>query len=575
MAAGSSRERLATAFRAHGHWLIPVVVLAGLIAPLASDRTFASDWGNHLWLIWVQGQNIGVADFPNYYLQSTLGAFYPYYAFYGGTMYTVLGFVAWLTDGSVAAAAAVCTALVVAYLSWTWLAHQAGLRRWVMQIPGALAVTAPYAVTNVYGRGDIPEMIALATIPLIAASGFSLVSHERISVRAAVAFVLGVTVLTGTHTLTLVWGTTFLLLCGLALVVYDWRLARAHARRALRPLGLGLLGVLINAWMLGPLLLYHGRLLEGAPDPMSSLEHTDRAQLFSLFRDGAGIAPGITADLNTQLPVLVLFWAIVFGATFWSALGRRRQRLTATLALVCGAFLMLIMIPSLIEQAPTVWRYIQFPYRLLAYFDLAVVGVATLILAAAVRAGRPGRVAVALLAVIAAGAFYASLIQNDAVRSWLPDRAAATASAGEPPPSWYAPLQFADASAAIVEPTLAGELVVPVSGSKRDGYSVELEPGPAGSVATNVLAGDYLVDISGAEPVGRTAEGRMVVELPASEQPRKVTFTAAWGAAVELGRWLSLAAIVVALLALIWMLAAPERIGRLRRGLAAGRGRDG
>lgn len=564
MEAGTARsERRGAALRRHWHWLIPAVVLAALLAPLASDRTFASDWGNHLWLIWVQGQNIGEASFPNYYLQSTLGAFYPYYAFYGGTIYAVLGFVSWLTSGEFAAVLAVVASLLVAYLGWTWLAFQAGLRGWLMQLPGVLAATAPYAVTNVYGRGDIPELIATSMIPLIAASGLSLVSAERVGLRAAVAFALGVAILTGTHTLTLVWGTTFLLLCGLTLILCNLQLAREHAKRGLRLLWLGLLGVALNAWMLVPLLLYHTKLLEGAPDPMSYLDFSDRTQLFSLFRNGASLYPEVTADLNTQLPVLLLFWTIAFGAVSWRSLGTDRSRLALSLAVLCGAFLLLIMTPSLIEAIPSAWAYIQFPYRLITYFNLALVGLATLVLAAMQRHGASSRAPVALLVIVAAIGLYASVKQDAAVRSWLPDRAAATVSAGEPPQSWYAPLQFADASAPVVEPSYEGELELPVTGPKRDSYTVVARPGSAGTVATNVLAGTYLVDVSGAEPVGRTADGRMVVELSASDRPREVTVEASWGGAVEAGRWISLAAVAIGVFSLAWALADGRRLRRI------------
>ena len=349
--------------------------LLTLLAPLVTDRTFASDWGNHLWLVSAQQHNIVELGGPSYYLQSTLGAFYPYYAFYGGSFYAVLGFAAWLTSAEAAVILAFVFALPVAYLSWTWLAVQAGIRGWLIQIPGLLAVTVPYATTNLYGRGDIPEMVATSMVPLIAASGLSLLREERLRLRSAIAFVVGLSVLTGTHTLTLVWGVVFLLVVGVIFVFANWDAARAAAGRGIRLLWLGLLGIALNAWMLVPLLAYHTRLQEGGPDPMSALEFTDRTQLFSLFRDGSGLNPQVTADVNTQLPVLLLFWAIAFGAVFWTAIQRERRKLAGGLAVVAGLVLLLVMMPSLIESLPTGLRYIQFPYRLLTYFDLAFVGV--------------------------------------------------------------------------------------------------------------------------------------------------------------------------------------------------------
>ena len=89
--------------RWHWHWAIPAGVTFLLLGPiLFTDRTFASDWGNHMWLIYMQGQNISALHEPSIYLQSALSAFYPYYAFYGGTFYAVTGFVADVFDAEFA-----------------------------------------------------------------------------------------------------------------------------------------------------------------------------------------------------------------------------------------------------------------------------------------------------------------------------------------------------------------------------------------------------------------------------------------------------------------------------------------
>ena len=79
--------------------------------------------------------------------------------------------------------------------------------------------------------------------------------------------------------------------------------------------------------------------------------------------------------------------------------------------------------------------------------------------------------------------------------------------------------------------------------------------GPAGTARTNIATGTYFVTVSGARPVGRTVEGKMVVRLPASPHgPRIVEARAAWGTGVSLGRWVTLAALVAALGALAWAL---------------------
>lgn len=155
---------MATPLRSRGRsllrlwqWSIPAVAILCLLAPLPlTDRTFASDWGNHYWLIYAQGFDIKALHEPSIYLQSALGAFYPYYAFYGGTFYAVTGFVADVFGTEVAVLLAYAGAISANYLGWTWMARQAGVRGWRSQIPGLIAVTAPLPSSSatVWGRSS-------------------------------------------------------------------------------------------------------------------------------------------------------------------------------------------------------------------------------------------------------------------------------------------------------------------------------------------------------------------------------------------------------------------------------------
>jgi len=531
--------------RARWHWTIPAVVILCLLAPaLFSDRTFSTDWGNHLWLIYMQGLDISHLHEPSYYLQSTLGAFYPYYAFYGGTFYAVAGTISSALSPDAAAAAVYLGALAASYLGWTWLAKLVGVRGWRAQLPGAIAVTAPFAVTNLYGRGGIPEVVATAMLPLIAAAAISLVREPRARLRDMAAFVVGIVFLTGTHTLSLVWGSCFLALVTVLLVACYWSPLKDRVMRLVGLAWLGVLGACINAWVLAPLILYHGRLMEQDPDPISQGAYTDLGNLFSVFRDAGDPYPFIKADINAALPVLALLWALVCGTVFWRWLAPRSRALAAGLATLLVALVVLILNPGMIEKLPEALRFVQFPYRLVTYADLCVVGLVTLALAALERAGEQARTRLAgyALAAIAAFNLVLSVVQNQEVRSWLGGgRGEALGSAVQPPPSWYATLQFADGSAAEVAPTLPDQLIVPVEEGIQDSYRVTYPPGPAGTAQTNIAAGSYLVDLRGATPAGRGPTGQMVVRLPASpNRPRVVEVSAEDSAAVTVARWISL-----------------------------------
>ena len=540
--------------RGRWHWLIPTIVIFGLLTPiLFTDRTFATDWSNHLWLIWAQGLNIRDFGQPSYFLQSSLGAFYPYYAFYGGTLYAALGLVSGLSNPETAVAVAYLGALTAAYLGWTWIAKQVGIRGWQAQLPGCIAVTAPLAVTNLYGRGDIPEVVATSMLPLVAASALALSRERQVRLRLATVYVVSIVVLTGTHTLTLVWGTSFLLLCGVLVIACNWKVVRSRAKRGITLLGLTLLGVGVNGWILTPLILYHGRLKENKPDPIGLTAYTDPSRLFSLLRNGGNPYAFVTADVNAELPVLALAWALVCGAIFWCFLARRNKRLALGLLAIFAALVLLILSPTLIEDLPEAWRFIQFPYRILTYADLCVVGLVTLVLAALQTAGSRARIPVLLLAAVAVFNFGLSVDQNFHVRSWLLDREEALRSSVQPPRGWYAPPQFADGSAPITRPTLSPPLLLPVESGTRNSYKAVYPPGPAGTVRTNIATGPYLVEVSGAQPVGRGPGGNMVVRLPASRhRHRAVEVRASWGAAMTAGRWLTVASLIVAAAAAIY-----------------------
>ncbi|MGN6275446.1 MAG: hypothetical protein ACTHNP_05865 [Solirubrobacterales bacterium] len=539
--------------RARWYWSIPAVAILCLLAPiLLTDRTFSSDWGNHYWLIYMQGQNISALGGPSIYLQSSLGAFYPYYAFYGGTFYALAGLLADAFDTELAVLLAYAGAIGANYLGWTWMAQMAGVRSWRAQLPGLIAVTAPLAVTNLYGRGDIPEVVATSMLPLVAAAGISLVREARLRLRDAVAFVVGLVLLTGSHALTLAWGVVFLALLAVLLIACHWPFVKRRAMRLLALAWLAVLAGCVNAWMLVPALLYRSRILENEPDPISGTEFTAPSHLFSIFRNGPAL-PFITADVNAQLPVLALLWALACGAIFWRLATPRARALGLCLATVLAALLALILHPALIGDLPEFLQYIQFPYRLLTYADFCVVGLVTLALASAERRRASARASAAAVALAAIGLFNLAIsaVQNVEVRSWLSGREEAIASSVQPPPSWYAPPQFADGSAPLVHPTLPRQLIVPVREGIRDSYRVEYPPGPAGTAQTNIATGDYLVDVSGATPVGRNQVGQMVVRLPAlPHRPRVVTVSAEGGPAVVVSRWVSGVALLGALAAL-------------------------
>ena len=100
------------------------------------------------------------------------GIFNPIFAFYGGPLYASFGLLMRLLGGSATAAldVFVVLALAAAYGGSVWISRQCGLSGLLAHVPAIVVVTAPYYLSNVYGRGDLPEFVALSMIPLIVAA---------------------------------------------------------------------------------------------------------------------------------------------------------------------------------------------------------------------------------------------------------------------------------------------------------------------------------------------------------------------------------------------------------------------
>ena len=149
--------------------LVGLLIVIGLTWPMLSTHSgMAQDWPNHLWYLWRQGLNIERDGMPSLFLSKGTGIFYPFYAFYGGTLYALGGAL------SVVLGDAPVKAYVISYMlgfgsaigGFYWLARMTGLGRWLAMVPGFLFVSSSYLLTDAYARGAWPEFIAVCSIPL-------------------------------------------------------------------------------------------------------------------------------------------------------------------------------------------------------------------------------------------------------------------------------------------------------------------------------------------------------------------------------------------------------------------------
>jgi hypothetical protein len=537
-------------------WAIPVVALAVLLGPLVlTSSTFGQDWPNHLWLMWQQSRNITALGHPSYFLQSHLGAFYPLYAFYGGTLYALVGTVSALIGERplVAYIASYAVAFTAAYAGCTWLSLQAGLRGWQAQIPGLIYVGSAYYLTSAYGRGDWPELVATSSVPLLAAGGLYLVRADTVRVLPTFAYVGALVILTGSHVITLVWGTTFLLAVA-AITCFAFRSTlRVSRRRLLGILALSAAAVGVNLWWLLPAFVYrHHVLIDQHSSVVKFLgggSQNKATEIFDPLRsNNLGPPPLFTiSPTNAKVPVVAAVWALVALGFGWRTMSSAWRRVAVGLICVALVLLALVMFHQPWLVVPPLWRNVQFVIRLQTYITLAVMGL-VLVGALAIPAVGSQKIRRALTGgLIAVGALtgYQAYRQVWTLPSVLPSRDTVFANQHSPPPSWYAEDDYADVAPPVVSPTLGvvsgltesnGQLSFPLVGPPRSSYSFPYVSSKAGTVWTNVLGGPEMVNVAGGRAVGRTPASWMVVSLPAtSGRPGKLVFSAAHPWPVKLG----------------------------------------
>jgi uncharacterized membrane protein len=550
-------------------WLlaIPIVAIAALMAPMAlTGRTFGIDWSGHLWLVEMQQRNIEALGHPSLFVQSGLGAFYAWYAFYGGTLYGLAGGLAALSGGHTTVAYIVFygLAFVMSYGGCWWVGRQAGLSGWSTHAAPLLFVTSAYFLTDSYARGAWPETMAVSSIPLVVGAAGALLEGERLRRWPALVLLVAGTVLTGSHNITLLLSTIFFALLLAIAVVAGASLRALPWRRVLVIAGLLAVAVAINLWFLLPDIAFGTRTYIGANPTPPYMPRLTLDLLLDPLRDSLlGSSPnlGPTPTFDTQLPTLALLWSLVALAISWRAVGSTARRMAVGIAVLLVALIVLIVSPGIWPHLPRLLWNVQFPYRLLSYAIFCVLAL-TIIALRHLHQGRSRRVALGVLLAIVAIECGQAMRQIWATPSAVTSRAQIYTLG----PSWWTRFvtpgegvfgdEFSDYSEREVNPSRGGATIeVPARGPVKHGYAVSFtSPGP-GTIATNIQTGSYMLKLGGATPAGRVLDGSLVVRLdvPAGK-PARVTFQPGSSWPLRVGRDVSLAGCVAALALLLWVL---------------------
>ncbi len=530
---------------------------------LLTHSGFAIDFTNHLWLVWYQERFIEAHLHPTFFLNAPPApVFSPQFAFYGATLYTATAIAgALLGTAPVVAFVGVSMAAIAAcYAGCLWLARQLGVRGLKAHAPALVFVTSAYYVTNIYGRGAWPEFIATSMPPLLIAAGLRLVrGHWGLGPLAC--FVVAMVFFSGSHNITLLWGSIFMA-SSLALL---WLFAGRHHSLPWRRLAavswLGLAAAGLNGWFLV------SDVAHGRDTMISSAIYAENFPTFSFFNSPAVLfdplrtvpAASSSPGLFVQAPVWFLVWALAAVALTWSDSRARALRgpLLAGLALLVG-FLSLIIAPVPWGRLPSVLSALQFGYRLNTYVALACAGLVLIGVLAMDRRSDAGAarrtrvlgislaVATAVSLALCAWQLWVPSVVQSVVN--YPNRNEVFASGASTPRTWYAGAAFADASLPLVKVQPGRVLIIPPQSVSDDDFSATI-PVPPGTApfATNIGTGPYLVHVGGLRIVGRRLEGLVLARLSSGTGPVHVVIKGTSGGAVLLGRLLTLLSAVVIL----------------------------
>jgi hypothetical protein len=448
-----------------------------------------------------------------------------------------------------------------------WLGRELGLRGWAGHAPALVVVTSAYYVTNLYGRGAWTEFMATAAIAPLLASGVHLVCVSRWRPGPLLVFVVSTIVFTGSHNLTLLWGSAVALIAAVTMWLALGRPSRLPWRRLAMVGGLGVASMLVNAWYLVPDIAYASDVKahsEAVAVAGASFFDTPWVLLDPLRTVPAG---STTPALFVQAPVWFLAWGLAAGALLWrrgrptAGLGRAWVGIVILICLLLG----MIMLTPLWGVMPFPFDEIQYPYRLGSYVYYAVGGLVLVGALALQRAADGGGAAreVRRLRLGLAGACAVS-VGLCVWQLWVPstlfphesyaNRRQALASVHAIPRTWYDPGSYDDSSARVVRVPPGRLLIIQPSQVHGDRFVawVDVPPGLA-PIQTNIAGGAYLVRISGLKWLGRTEQGYAVVRREREGRGRvHVVVRTASGTTLALGWALSALGCLACLAVVAW-----------------------
>jgi hypothetical protein len=492
-----------------------LVVLGAVSWPLVfSSATFNNDWLNHLWYLWHQSVAIREGHAPSLFLDYSEGILYPIYAFYGGTLYALVGTLSLILGPLQTYVLSYLLGFGAAYGGWYWIARMFGVRGWLAHMPGLVFITSASYLTTIYELGDWPEFLAVSTMPLMIAAGLSVLRSPRLRFGPAIALIGSSVVFFGSHLLTTIWGSTILAVVIVAILIgvpgARRRVTRAGVQRVA---ALMIPAVMVSAWFVLPTIAYEAHTLIALSYPhfralLRHLMFTVAARnLFTFSR-----APAAGSIVSLSLPILAVAWVLVSIAML--AWGRRGGTWTRILLIIAAATIGLTVVMThagLILALPRAYAMLQFSCRLESFVLMGLSGAMIVALVIARDGDARLRRWTWLLAPIAAISVVGAAQQAGA-HPYGEDRGAALVYL-TPPPERFGQTDYVYSRLPqYEEPT--SQVYFPLSTAPNSRVSEVVRVPPDRLVATNIRGGPDLVNVTGATIVGVDRHLDDVLELP-------------------------------------------------------------
>lgn len=555
--------------------LAAVALLVLLSQPLifgGSDR--GVDFYTHYWYAWHQSEALRHGG-PTLYVHDTSAVYITHFAFYGATLYVLTGALGLLL-GSVLNAYVLTYILAFAasYGGWWWLARQAGLGRLVAHVPGIVFVTSAYAMSNIYLRGAWPEHMAVGMLPLLVASGISVLRDDRLRAGPALALLISSVVFFGSHNLTLLFGTTFLVaLAALLLAGVPQARGLVTRRGLLRIAMLVVPALLVSAWFLVPNIVYRNDTRSGSARELARQLLTTYRYYVStdnLFTLGRGSADPAVPHFSFALPVLAMAWAVIAAVVSRSRLRDPWLRVLLILAAVT-ALLILAMTHVSVFRGP--FELVQFSYRLESYINLTICGAVLASLVLLCNAPQTAALAArwALAPIVAASIVLAvgqSVVHRDPATYEEWSEAPGYFTSKSPPTVFW----LSQGGEPVSVPPGVERVAFRAPRARAGRLSVPVQGPPGTFVQTNIAGVWALLDLRGGTFAGVDGAGRAIVELTGSDGT--ISVNAADPPAVVIGRLISFLGLALIAADLVVIAAAYRRRRPDRRSSRSGHARS-